>query len=84
MSIGESLQRKRVFFRFRTRASEVESPFPEKEDGQIEVGRGNGGKIAVGSAITVVLAVVNRVLYKLALVPMKEYPFFMAQVTTFG
>ncbi|KAF5199336.1 CRT (Chloroquine-resistance transporter)-like transporter protein, partial [Thalictrum thalictroides] len=26
----------------------------------------------------------NRVLYKLALVPMKEYPFFLAQVTTFG
>ncbi|RWR77332.1 protein CLT2, chloroplastic [Cinnamomum micranthum f. kanehirae] len=84
MSIGESLQRKRVFFRFQTRASELESRFPEEEDGQIEVGRGNGGKIAVGSAITVVLAVVNRVLYKLALVPMKEYPFFMAQVTTFG
>ncbi|GFY85911.1 CRT (chloroquine-resistance transporter)-like transporter 2 [Actinidia rufa] len=36
------------------------------------------------SAITVVLAVANRVLYKLALVPMKEYPFFLAQVTTFG
>ncbi|KAJ8637526.1 hypothetical protein MRB53_011793 [Persea americana] len=84
MSIGESLQRKRVFFRFLTRASEVESRFPEEEDGQIVVGGGNGGKIAVGSAITVVLAVVNRVLYKLALVPMKEYPFFMAQVTTFG
>ncbi|XXG55799.1 hypothetical protein AAC387_Pa03g3389 [Persea americana] len=84
MSIGESLQRKRVFFRFLTRASEVESRFPEEEDGQIVVAGGNGGKIAVGSAITVVLAVVNRVLYKLALVPMKEYPFFMAQVTTFG
>lgn len=78
---------RKIFIRrklvFRTRASEVESKFPE-EDGQIEVGRGRGGQIAVGSAITVVLAVVNRVLYKLALVPMKEYPFFMAQVTTFG
>jgi hypothetical protein len=32
----------------------------------------------------VVLAVMNRVLYKLALVPMKDYPFFLAQVLTFG
>ncbi|XP_057490256.1 protein CLT2, chloroplastic-like [Actinidia eriantha] len=40
--------------------------------------------IVAFSAITVVLAVANRVLYKLALVPMKEYPFFLAQVTTFG
>lgn len=36
------------------------------------------------SAVTLVLAVGNRVLYKLALVPMKEYPFFLAQVNTFG
>ncbi|KAF6149152.1 hypothetical protein GIB67_026008 [Kingdonia uniflora] len=42
------------------------------------------GQVIVGSAVTVVLAVANRVLYKLALVPMKEYPFFLAQVTTFG
>ncbi|XP_059631237.1 protein CLT2, chloroplastic [Cornus florida] len=40
--------------------------------------------IIVSSAITITLAVANRVLYKLALVPMKEYPFFLAQVTTFG
>nr|CAD1837770.1 unnamed protein product [Ananas comosus var. bracteatus] len=26
----------------------------------------------------------NRVLYKLALVPMKHFPFFLAQITTFG
>ncbi|KAJ6805696.1 putative protein CLT2, chloroplastic [Iris pallida] len=41
-------------------------------------------RILVASAVTVVLAVANRVLYKLALVPMKNYPFFLAQVTTFG
>ncbi|OAY71327.1 Protein CLT2, chloroplastic [Ananas comosus] len=42
------------------------------------------GGIAVGSAVTVLLAVMNRVLYKLALVPMKHFPFFLAQITTFG
>lgn len=40
--------------------------------------------ITISSAVTVALAVANRVLYKLALVPMKEYPFFLAQLTTFG
>ncbi|KAK1269965.1 hypothetical protein QJS04_geneDACA006504 [Acorus gramineus] len=56
-------------------------------EGGPEVIGGEGGRqsrIAVGSAVTVVLAVMNRVLYKLALVPMKQYPFFLAQVTTFG
>ncbi|GER47806.1 CRT (chloroquine-resistance transporter)-liketransporter 2 [Striga asiatica] len=40
--------------------------------------------VAVCSAVTVALAIANRVLYKLALVPMKEFPFFLAQLTTFG
>ncbi|KAK4800453.1 hypothetical protein SAY86_020940 [Trapa natans] len=40
--------------------------------------------VAVSSAVTIILAVANRVLYKLALVPMKQYPFFLAQFTTFG
>ncbi|XP_021284387.1 protein CLT2, chloroplastic [Herrania umbratica] len=40
--------------------------------------------LTITSAVTVALAVANRVLYKLALVPMKEYPFFLAQLTTFG
>ncbi|KAL7127677.1 hypothetical protein ABFS83_14G268000 [Erythranthe nasuta] len=40
--------------------------------------------IVVCSAVTVALAIANRVLYKLALVPMKEFPFFLAQLTTFG
>jgi hypothetical protein len=41
-------------------------------------------KVAVAAAITVVLGVGNRVLYKLALVPLKHYPFFLAQLATFG
>lgn len=57
-----------------TRASKGESGLSDSID----------GRILVGSAITVLLAVLNRVLYKLALVPMKNYPFFLAQVTTFG
>lgn len=40
--------------------------------------------IMVCSIVTIALAIANRVLYKLALVPMKEYPFFLAQLTTFG
>ncbi|CAK7347284.1 unnamed protein product [Dovyalis caffra] len=44
----------------------------------------NKNLIITSSAITVLLAIANRVLYKLALVPMKEYPFFLAQFTTFG
>ncbi|KAL3680157.1 hypothetical protein R1sor_023113 [Riccia sorocarpa] len=33
---------------------------------------------------TVFLATLNKVMFKMALVPMKEYPFFLAQLTTFG
>ncbi|KAK3425716.1 hypothetical protein EUGRSUZ_F02159 [Eucalyptus grandis] len=52
------------------------APPPASPDGSLAI---------VGSAAaTVALAVANRVLYKLALVPMKQYPFFLAQVTTFG
>ncbi|KAG0552333.1 hypothetical protein BDA96_01G499200 [Sorghum bicolor] len=51
-------------------------------------GDGGGGAgstgIAAAAAATVVFAVMNRVLYKLALVPMKDYPFFLAQFATFG
>ncbi|KAI3863295.1 hypothetical protein MKW98_029593 [Papaver atlanticum] len=63
--------------KFRIFAIKEESPFSSQASN-------NKSRILVGSAITVVLAVANRVLYKLALVPMKEYPFFLAQVTTFG
>ncbi|XP_044982581.1 protein CLT2, chloroplastic-like [Hordeum vulgare subsp. vulgare] len=51
-------------------------------DGETESGAGTG--ITAAAAATVALAVMNRVLYKLALVPMKNYPFFLAQVLTFG
>ncbi|KAL1222515.1 Protein CLT2 [Cardamine amara subsp. amara] len=44
----------------------------------------NRNLIVVNSVVIVALAVANRVLYKLALVPMKQYPFFMAQLNTFG
>ncbi|XP_075506180.1 protein CLT1, chloroplastic-like [Primulina tabacum] len=46
------------------------------------VGRRVGVMVAV--AATVVFGVGNRVLYKLALVPLKHYPFFLAQLATFG
>lgn len=45
---------------------------------------GSSPAIAAASAAVVALAVANRVLYKLALVPLKAYPFFLAQLTTFG
>ncbi|XP_027331034.1 protein CLT1, chloroplastic [Abrus precatorius] len=49
------------------------------------VGGGNRAvEVAAAAAATVVLGVGNRVLYKLALVPLKQYPFFLAQLATFG
>ncbi|KAL2893074.1 Protein CLT2 chloroplastic, partial [Bienertia sinuspersici] len=36
------------------------------------------------STVTAVLAIANRVFYKLALVPLQNYPFFLAQFITFG
>jgi drug/metabolite transporter (DMT)-like permease len=33
---------------------------------------------------TILFSVSNRVLYKMALVPLKDYPFFLAQALTFG
>ncbi|GLT58697.1 hypothetical protein SLA2020_315680 [Shorea laevis] len=41
-------------------------------------------EVAIAATATVVLGVGNRVLYKLALVPLKHYPFFLAQLATFG
>ncbi|MCO5554269.1 hypothetical protein L7F22_007797 [Adiantum nelumboides] len=41
-------------------------------------------QIASGAASTVIFAVANKVLYKMALVPLKEYPFFLALINTFG
>ncbi|KAF5803471.1 putative chloroquine-resistance transporter [Helianthus annuus] len=41
-------------------------------------------EVAVAAVATMGLGVGNRVLYKLALVPLKQYPFFLAQLATFG
>ncbi|XP_057954316.1 protein CLT1, chloroplastic-like isoform X2 [Malania oleifera] len=41
-------------------------------------------QVVLAAAATVILGVGNRVLYKLALVPLKHYPFFLAQLATFG
>lgn len=41
-------------------------------------------KVIRAAFLTCLLGVTNRVLYKMALVPLKEYPFFLAQLTTFG
>ncbi|KAL2510910.1 CRT (chloroquine-resistance transporter)-like transporter 3 [Abeliophyllum distichum] len=41
-------------------------------------------EVVVAAATTVVLGVGNRVLYKLALVPLKHHPFFLAQLATVG
>ncbi|CAN8300638.1 unnamed protein product [Cochlearia groenlandica] len=41
-------------------------------------------EIVVAAAATAALGVGNRVMYKLALIPLKQYPFFLAQLSTFG
>ncbi|XWS71246.1 hypothetical protein CRYUN_Cryun03dG0122000 [Craigia yunnanensis] len=46
--------------------------------------RNRAVEVVVAAGVTVVLGVGNRVLYKLALVPLKRYPFFLAQLATFG
>ncbi|KAJ0238617.1 Protein CLT1 [Hirschfeldia incana] len=40
--------------------------------------------IVIAAALTAALGVGNRVMYKLALIPLKHYPFFLAQLSTFG
>ncbi|XP_030522239.2 protein CLT1, chloroplastic isoform X2 [Rhodamnia argentea] len=50
---------------------------------RLGVGR-REAEVAAAAAATVVLGVGNRVLYKLALVPLKHYPFFLAQLATVG
>ncbi|KAG2603386.1 hypothetical protein PVAP13_5KG767800 [Panicum virgatum] len=41
-------------------------------------------EVALASAAVVAMGTGNRVLYKLALVPLRNYPFFLAQLATFG
>lgn len=57
------------------------------EDSVESCGKSGGNRraeVLVAATATVVLGVGNRVLYKLALVPLKQYPFFLAQLATFG
>ncbi|XWS28363.1 hypothetical protein CRYUN_Cryun25bG0061900 [Craigia yunnanensis] len=56
-------------------------------DRTVEIGRRERNRaveVVVAAGVTVVLGVGNRVLYKLALIPLKHYPFFLAQLATFG
>ncbi|KAL5582675.1 hypothetical protein UlMin_015117 [Ulmus minor] len=62
----------------RAAAAEERIEFEAAESGNRAV------EVAVAAAVTVVMGVGNRVLYKLALVPLKRYPFFLAQLATFG
>jgi len=48
------------------------------------VGRSAGMEVAIAAAAVVAMGTGNRVLYKLALVPLRQYPFFLAQFATFG
>lgn len=41
-------------------------------------------QVGITAVAAIVLSVTNRVLYKMALVPLKDYPFFLAQGLTFG
>lgn len=68
-------------FNFTVRASTAAENTPQPSS---SASSSNRQLIVVTSAITILVAVVDRVLYKLALVPMKPYPFFLAQLTTFG
>ncbi|KAH0936802.1 hypothetical protein HID58_004263 [Brassica napus] len=44
----------------------------------------NTMEMVMWAAATAAFGVANRVMYKLALVPLKQYPFFLAQLSTFG
>ncbi|XAR60301.1 hypothetical protein NMG60_11033613 [Bertholletia excelsa] len=54
------------------------------QKGEMSGERDRTVKVLVAALATVILGVGNRVLYKLALVPLKRYPFFLAQLATFG
>ena len=68
----------------RTVEEEEEEEVEEDEKRENKKNLDRTVKVVVAAAITVVLGVGNRVLYKLALVPLKHYPFFLAQLATFG
>ncbi|XP_061371732.1 protein CLT2, chloroplastic-like isoform X2 [Gastrolobium bilobum] len=75
LPVNGKFNNKRSIFKFRASSSNSSKPSSSGSGTTV---------ILLSSAITVTLAVANRVLYKLALVPMKDYPFFLAQLTTFG
>jgi hypothetical protein len=52
--------------------------------GSTRVGRSARMEVVLTAATAVAMATGNRVLYKLTLVPLREYPFFLVQFTTFG
>lgn len=52
--------------------------------GVAEAERRKRAEVVVAAAATVVLGTGNRVLNKLALIPLKNYPFFLAQLATLG
>ncbi|KAI5433353.1 variant 4 [Lathyrus oleraceus] len=74
----------------RRRKEKVGPCYYAVEDGIVgndDVAESSGNRaaeVAVAAAATVVMGVGNRVLYKLALVPLKQYPFFLAQLSTVG
>lgn len=41
-------------------------------------------QVSVIALSTLLMSTTNKILYKMALVPMKNYPFFLAQILTFG
>lgn len=56
----------------------------EEDHDRREVEKKNRMAVLTAAAATVVLGTGNRILYKLALVPLRQHPFFLAQLATFG
>lgn len=73
-------------FRHRRFVPSAISRVPFRGDAPLSVSSSSKKKVAVvaWSVLTLAVAVANRVLQKLALVPMKDYPFFLAQLNSFA
>ncbi|KAL8487816.1 hypothetical protein ACS0TY_024218 [Phlomoides rotata] len=78
-----SYERKTVFTRFQhfVPSALAKCSSPERPS-SLNLNTDKRRAVVAWSAITLVLAVGNRVLQKLALVPMKDYPFFLAQLNS--
>ena len=67
---------------------EATSSESESEDHHVSILGQDVGKqqlqVGATATATILFSVSNRVLYKMALVPLKDYPFFLAQALTFG